>query len=128
MALPRNAPTLPGPLRSPNITPLSNDSVTMPCPVCGTEFTPAGKRIYCSDRCRVAGHRRRQHAEQRPPLVIPPAATSQRDITVYECDTCQTRQLGQQRCECGLFMRKLGPGGHCPTCDEPHTIAELLNT
>lgn len=109
--------------------PLSNDSVTIRrCPVCQTPFPAGGKRIYCSDTCRVAGHRRRQHTEQaRLPVAIPPAApATQRDITVYECDTCGTRQLGQQRCECGLFMRKLGPGGHCPGCDDIHTIDELL--
>jgi len=36
--------------------------------------------------------------------------------------------LGDQRCDdCGTFMRAVGIGGLCPSCDEPHTIDELLN-
>jgi hypothetical protein len=45
---------------------------------------------------------------------------------VYECDACDRRQLGEQRCACGLFMRKIGHGGPCPGCDDIITIDELL--
>lgn len=112
--------------------PSGNDSVTIrvmvPCPVCQTPFVPVGKRIYCSDTCRVAGHRRRRRVEQaQTPVTVPASSVaSRRAITVYECDTCEIRQLGEQRCECGLFMRKLGPGGLCPHCDDIMTIDELL--
>ncbi len=110
------------------MSPSGNDVVTIPCPVCAVTFVPVGKRVYCSDTCQVAGHRRRRRAEQAlTPVELPASsAPSQRAITVYECDTCETRQLGEQRCECGVFMRKLGPGGRCPGCDEIHTIDELL--
>ena len=51
-----------------------------------------------------------------------------RPITVYECDGCGARAVGQQRCEdCGTFMRKLGLGGPCPHCDEPVAVVELLD-
>jgi hypothetical protein len=37
------------------------------------------------------------------------------------------RFLGQQRCpDCGLFCRRIGPGGLCPHCDEPVALADLL--
>ncbi len=47
--------------------------------------------------------------------------------TVYEYPACDTRLLGEQRCDCGTFMRRIGPGGLCPCCDEPITIDDLLN-
>jgi hypothetical protein len=35
--------------------------------------------------------------------------------------------LGQQRCDdCGVFGRRLGPGGPCPHCDEAVAISDLL--
>ena len=46
---------------------------------------------------------------------------------VYECPDCGERQAGVRRCQdCNLFMRRLGPGGSCPHCDEPVLVAELL--
>ena len=66
----------------------------------------------------------------RPPhrrVVLPPARP-RRPITVYECQGCGARAVGQQRCEeCGTFMRKLGLGGPCPHCDEPVAVTELLD-
>ena len=106
--------------------PSSNDHVTIPCPVCTTPFPPAGKRVYCSNTCRVAAHRRRHHTNPTT-TALPPPPASRRPNTIYECDSCGTRQLGQQRCDCGLFTHKIGYGGHCPTCDDIHTIEELLN-
>jgi hypothetical protein len=111
------------------MTPLSNDPVTIPCPVCETPFEPVGKRRYCRDACRVAAHRRR-HATAHPLEDVPPAPPREprRARTVYQCPTCDGRVLGEQRCnDCGTFMRRLGTGGPCPCCDEPVTIDELLN-
>lgn len=55
-------------------------------------------------------------------------APHRRDNTVYECPNCETRLLGVQRREdCGTFTRRLGLGGHCPDCDEPVTIDEVLD-
>ena len=108
------------------MSPSSNDPVTIPCPVCATPFTPVGKRRYCRDACRVAAHRRRT-APNPNPSPLPAATMQRRTVTVYECDSCGTRQLGTQRCDqCGIFMRRVGPGGHCPHCDEPVAVAELL--
>jgi predicted RNA-binding Zn-ribbon protein involved in translation (DUF1610 family) len=46
---------------------------------------------------------------------------------VYECPDCGERQAGIRRCEdCNLFMRRLGPGGSCPHCDEPVLVSDLL--
>jgi hypothetical protein len=48
-------------------------------------------------------------------------------MTVYECDACGVRAIGEQRCgECSSFMRRVGIGGACPHCDEPVTVAELI--
>jgi len=109
------------------VNPLCNDVVTIPCPVCATPFLPVGKRRYCSDACRVAAHRRRHRAD---PLVdvLPAASAPRRPITVYECDDCGARALGEQRCEeCRTFMRKIGVGGLSPCCGEPISVDELLN-
>ena len=110
------------------MTPSRNDTVTIPCPVCATSFNPVGKRRFCSDRCRVANHRRRRRPEpDTATTVTSPAPTRPQATIVYECETCDLRQLGNQRCECGLFMRRVGPGGHCPDCDQIITIQELLD-
>jgi hypothetical protein len=48
---------------------------------------------------------------------------------VYHCPGCGERQAGTGRCEdCNLFMRRLGPGGSCPHCDEPVLLTDLLGT
>ena len=103
--------------------PLCHDDVTT-CPVCQHNFTPVGRQKYCSDACRAAAYRRRKNAA-RPPLTIP-KTQPRRPITVYECDNCNTRALGNQRCECGTFMRRVGIGGCCPNCDDPIAVVELI--
>ena len=56
-----------------------------------------------------------------------PRSQPRRPITVYECDACGTRALGEQRCaDCTTFMRTVGIGGSCPCCDEPVAVAELV--
>ncbi len=107
--------------------PSPNGSVTDSCLACGGPL-PAGRpRTTCSDACRQTAWRRR-HQPAVPRVEALPAARRARDHTVYECPSCDTRLLGQQRCECGSFMRRLGPGGLCPCCEEPVTIEELLET
>jgi hypothetical protein len=109
------------------MTPSRNDAVTIPCPVCATPFVAAGKRRYCRDACRVAAHRRRTGAAASR-VLGPAPPPPRRPVTVYECDSCGTRLLGEQRCEdCATFMRRVGVGGLCPCCDEPVTVDELLN-
>jgi len=47
--------------------------------------------------------------------------------TVYACNECGGRYLGERRCpDCGAFMRRLGLGGRCSECDHPVLIDELL--
>lgn len=97
----------------------------MTCPVCGSPFTPGGRRRFCSDACRTAAWRRRHGAVR--PIVIVPAAPRRVSLTVYECDGCGVRTVGSQRCsECSTFMRRVGIGGTCPGCDEVVTVAELV--
>ena len=112
------------PTTTPQI-PLRHDAVTIPCPICQRAFIPAGKRLYCSPACNAAAYRRRKRAAN-PPVTVP-QDRPRRPITVYECDTCATRAVGQQHChDCGTFMRRIGLGGACPNCDEPITISDLL--
>jgi hypothetical protein len=103
-------------------SPSRDDGVTMACLLCARPFITVGRRRFCSDACQAAAWRRR-HA---PPVVAVPAATG-RSMTVYACDACGDRAVGEQRWdECSTFMRRLGLGGACPSCDEPVTIAELI--
>ena len=108
------------------MSPSRNDTVTTRCGACG-DLLPPRARLWCSDACRQAGWRRR-HAPTSRPAELLPAAPHRRENIVYECPNCETRLLGVQRCEdCGTFTRRLGLGGHCPHCDEPVTIDEVLD-
>ena len=104
--------------------PLRNDGVTIACLVCECRFRPAGRRRFCSEACRQAAWRRRQPT----PVPALPRHVA-RTATVYLCPACDARFLGEQRCpDCGLFCRRLGPGGACPHCEEPVTLADLLDS
>jgi len=93
------------------------------CPVCARPFTPVRRQAYCSTACRKTAYRRR-HAAPAPAVV--PASRPRGAHTVYECRSCGTRRLGQQRCDdCGIFGNSLGLGGNCPCCDEPITLSDL---
>jgi hypothetical protein len=118
------------------VVPLRNDAVTIAggrlpaCPVCGRTFAPVGRRRFCSAACRQAAFRQRHptsttgQVPARPPPVRTPKQT-----TIYECPACGVRLLGEQRCvECGVFCRRIGPGGSCPHCDEPVALADLVPT
>jgi hypothetical protein len=98
----------------------------MTCPVCKHGFAPIGRRRFCSDACRALAYRRRRDACRTS--VIVPVARPRRPITVYECDDCGARALGEQYCQtCATFMRRVGIGGCCPSCDEPIAVAELID-
>jgi len=106
--------------------PSCHDPVTTPCPMCGRPFNPVGRQAYCSGACRAAAYRRRRDNAPITPVV--PPARHRRPITVYECDSCGQRALGEQRCDdCNTWMRRVGVGGPCPSCDEPVAFEELLH-
>ena len=47
--------------------------------------------------------------------------------SVYKCPECGERYLGERLCpDCGRWCRRLGIGGHCPECDHPLAMVELL--
>ncbi len=109
----------------PPASPSCHDGVTMTCPVCQHPFQPTGRQKYCTEACKASAYRRRRDAKPAP-LVVP-KSQPRRPITVYECDTCEARALGEQRCEtCNTWMRRVGLGGECPACSEPVAVAELL--
>ena len=100
-------------------------AATRPCPVCGEGFTPQGRARYCSGRCRQEAFRRR-HPPGAPEVPVPRKGLK-RAVTVYECDGCGERALGDQYCaDCGTFTRAIGIGGLCPHCDGAVTIQDLL--
>jgi hypothetical protein len=103
--------------------PSCNDGVTIDCPIFGRGFRPSGRRRYCSDACRQAAFRQRQPVAATPllPKRLP------RSIIIFECPSCETRYLGEQRCDdCGVFCRRIGPGGACPHCDGPVAVTDLI--
>jgi predicted nucleic acid-binding Zn ribbon protein len=100
------------------------------CPVCQAALSSPRTR-YCSDACRQRAYRLRR--EPAAPLDIIALESGLRRLgqrvahTVYECPSCDARYLGEQRCaDCGVFCRRVGPGGPCPACDEAVTVDELL--
>jgi hypothetical protein len=115
------------PSRNGGTFPSRNDGVTITravCSVCDRAFPPSGRRRYCSDACRQAAWR---HRHLRPSDQPPPPSNLPRSQIVYECPSCGTRYLGEQRCpDCKLFCRRVGPGGRCPHCDEPVAINDLV--
>jgi predicted nucleic acid-binding Zn ribbon protein len=101
------------------------------CPVCRAAITSARAR-YCSDACKQRAYRQRQTDDMPVDLDVLTADLRSRRVlvahTVYECPTCEARFLGTQRCpDCHVFCRRLGLSGPCPHCDEPVTLAELLD-
>jgi hypothetical protein len=107
--------------------PSRNGSVTARCLACGDPLPAGRNRTTCSDSCRQAMWRRRHQ----PPVLTPPPlppAVPRKPHTVYECPACDHRALGEQRCECGTFMRRIGFGGITPCCGEPATYDELLES
>jgi hypothetical protein len=105
--------------------PSRDGNVTATCPMCGTVFVPAPNQVYCKHACGAKAWRRR-HQVADTPIVVPPSRPH-RPITVYECEACGTRSVGDQRCDgCGSFMRRIGFGGYCPHCDGAVAVADLL--
>ena len=112
-----------GPSRDDTATTCHDQALV--CPVCQHRFIPAGRRRFCSDACRKTAWRRR--TQPPPTTVVVPPVRPRRPITVYACPSCETRYLGEQRCQdCGVFCHRVGLGGTCPHCDEPVAVADLI--
>ena len=106
-----------------------NDREARRCVVC--ERPAQGRSMYCSDAHRVAAFRLRRRQDLAPRADGLRAELRRRGQlmanTVYECESCGERFLGQQRCdECNRFCRAVGPGGQCPGCDELVLISDLV--
>jgi hypothetical protein len=100
------------------------------CRACG-EPLPSSRARFCSAACKQRAYRLRQVDETSSDVAMLAAELKRRSMlvahTIYECATCGSRYLGEQRCgECNRFCRALGPGGSCSDCDAPVLIADLL--
>jgi len=95
------------------------------CPGCQHPFSPVGLQRFCCEACRVAVYRR--HPETTVAPVVALRHVPRQPLTVYACDRCGARALGERRCdECRNPMRRVGLGGSCPCCAEPVAVEELL--
>lgn len=115
------------PSRQPSRTASSSST----CLVCGAGLSTRQQR-YCTRACQQHAYRARH--QQPVPLDLLRLRTGlqqQRKLlahTVYECPSCETRALGEQRCaECNTFTRRIGLGGNCPECDAVIVLAELID-
>jgi len=112
-------PETPGPE-----TPLRYASVTQRCSFCAAVLVGGRARQFCDGACRQAAYRRRH---QPVTEIMALSAARPKGSTVYECDGCGERFLGTQRCEtCNRFARRVGTGGHCPSCFEPVAVVDLM--
>jgi ribosomal protein L32 len=100
------------------------------CLVCGTSLADARAR-FCSPAHKQLAYRLRRRATRasdEPDLRR--QLQRQRRLTahtIYECPSCGERFVGERRCpSCRLFCRSLGLGGHCPECDQPILLSDLL--
>ena len=108
--------------------PSPSSAPTPACLACQAPLlTARGRQAYCDQACRQAAYRRRHAGLAATPINALPPAASRRAGTVYACPNCQSRYLGQQRCDdCNSFATRLGRGGTCPDCDTLITLDELL--
>lgn len=99
------------------------------CLVCGAALATARAR-YCSRAHQQLAFRLRQRASQLDLQQLRRDLQRRRAVvahTVYECSDCGERFLGERRCpECHRFSRAVGLGGHCPECDTPLLLVDLL--
>jgi hypothetical protein len=106
--------------------PRNDIETTRSCPVCATRFTPVRRQLYCTPACRQIAWRTRHDGPAPASVVVLPARTRRRDVTVYECLYCETRLLGEQWCpDCQRPARRVDYGGRCPHCDEPVAVSDL---
>ena len=99
------------------------------CLVCGAAL-PSRRARYCSRAHQQRAFRLR-HQTKLPDLQQLRRELQRRRAvvaqTVYECPGCGERLVGERRCpECHLYCRAIGLGGHCPECDTPLLLVDLL--
>jgi len=100
------------------------------CLVCGKSLVDTRAK-FCSPAHRQLAYRvRRRPAPVSNESDLRRLLQRQRQLTahtLYECPSCQERFVGERRCgSCQLFCRALGLGGHCPECDQPILLSDLL--
>ena len=101
------------------------------CVVCGAALSTRQQR-YCTRACQQHAYRARHQLPVSLDLLrLRAELQRQRRLlqhTVYECPTCQTRVLGEQRCaECNTFTRRIGLGGNCLECDAVILLTDLTD-
>ena len=99
------------------------------CLVCGAALASSRAR-YCSRAHQQRAFRLR-HQPSPPDLQRLRQELQRRRAvvaqTIYECPSCGERLVGERRCpDCRLFTRAIGLGGHCPDCDTPLLLVDLL--
>jgi hypothetical protein len=99
------------------------------CLVCGGAVSSSRAR-YCSRAHQQRAFRLR-HRTNLPNLQRLRQELQRRRAvvaqTIYECQSCGQRLVGERRCpDCHLFTRAIGLGGHCPECDTPLLLVDLL--
>jgi len=98
------------------------------CLVCGAALASTRAR-YCSRAHQQRAFRLRQHTDLDLHHVRQ-QLQRRRELmahTVYECPSCAERYVGERRCpDCNLFNRAIDLGGHCPECDTPILLVDLL--
>lgn len=101
-----------------------DNRIHLTCQVCSEGFTSRRRdALFCSQACTQRAYRLRH---QPPVSAAPLPKRLDKGFKVYHCPQCDSRYLGQQRCpECGSFCNLVGPGGECPHCGEPVTVADL---
>lgn len=101
--------------------PARDGYATLRCQLCGQPLTGRGGKRWCSTVCRQRAWRLAKAAPVAPRVVA-------KSDTVYECDECEARYLGEQRCpDCNIWCRRLGAGGSCPHCGEPVAIIDIVD-
>ncbi len=99
------------------------------CLVCGAALASTRAR-YCSRAHQQRVFRLRQHTRDIDLQRVRQELRRGRALmahTVYECPSCAERFVGERRCpDCNLFSRAIGLGGHCPECDAPVSLLDLL--
>jgi len=135
---PPHTPSLPvrNGSRNGSLSALPAALAALTCPVC-TAPLPSARARYCSAACRQQAFRLRHPRDATTEQVARTELATLRRVlqrqralvaqTIYECPRCEERFVGERRCpECHVFCRALGLGGHCPECDHPILLADLV--